>query len=117
MTTAGWHIEGNVQMSNNRNQSTRLKALLAALKSEQKHTTRSGHDSFNPPLTNEYVEYNPIELPQYQNAYQLYSNIAVQIKCESDLSTVREIALYYLDIICQEMPDSMSQRISERILG
>jgi len=104
-------------MSNKRNQSTRLQALLAGLKSEQKHTTRPGHDLFNPPLTNEYVDYEPQELTQYRNAYQLYSDISMAIKCESDLATVREIALYYLDTICQEMPDIMAHRVSQRILG
>jgi hypothetical protein len=96
-------------MSNKRNQSTRLQALLAGLKSDQTYN--------NPPLTNEYVDYEPQELTQYRNAYQLYTDISMAIKCESDLATVREIALYYLDTICQEMPDIMAHRISQRILG
>ena len=96
-------------MSNKRNQSTRLQALLAGRSSDQTYN--------NPPPTNEYVDYEPQELTQYRNAYQLYSDISMAIKCESDPAALREIALYYLDTICQEMPDIMAHRISQRILG
>ena len=102
-------------MSNKRNQSTRLQALLAGLKADQTRSTN--RIIYNPEFDHEHVEYELKELPQYRNAYQLYNDIAMAIKCESDLATVREIALYYLDTICQEMPDIMAHRISQRILG
>ena len=104
-------------MTNRRNQSKRLQALLAGLKADQSRVNSNGMTSVNPEFEHEHVEYEPKELPQYRNAYQLYSDISMAIKCESDLATVREIALYYLDTICQEMPDIMAHRISQRILG
>lgn len=106
-------------MNNKRNPSSKLKQMLEALK--KGHVGPNGiiaiPNSAELSLEDEYVEYEPRELPQYFNAYRLYSDVALAIKCESDLATVREIALYYLDIICQEMPDTMAHRISQRILG
>ena len=65
----------------------------------------------------QYGSYQLETLRQHTNAYSLFNDVSLQIKAETDINIVREIALYYLDNICSEMPDTMARKISKNISG
>jgi len=57
------------------------------------------------------------EIPYISNSLHLYNYIIQEIKFESDINKVKEIALYYFDQILEECPDAVASMIHQKLLG
>ncbi len=101
----------------NKKPNSKLKAMLASLRSKENYHVRPDgilvvkDDSDE----QEYVEFE--ELKTFQNSHALYGDISAKIKAESNIDQVKQISLDYLHYICSEMSDSMARKVSKRILG